>query len=167
MIKTAYAIVIALIVGAASFYGGMAYANSKNPSRTAQNFQRNGAGFPGGARQGAGRGANGGFVNGQVIKMDSNSITLQLNNNGGSKIVFFSDKTNVSKFAEGTKSDIAVGKNVMVTGTTNSDGSILAQTLQIRPEMPADLSGQNGQGGQNNPNGQGTQTPQANPSTNR
>ncbi|MEW6610236.1 MAG: biotin/lipoyl-binding protein [Patescibacteria group bacterium] len=55
---------------------------------------------------------------------------------GGSKIIILSDATKVTKTDEGTVNDLTVGTRVAVTGTSNSDGSVSAQTIQIRPQMP-------------------------------
>ena len=43
----------------------------------------------------------------------------------------------------GALSDVSVGQNIMANGKTNSDGSITAQTIQIRPAQP---QGQGSQG---------------------
>jgi hypothetical protein len=135
-----------LVVGVGSFYGGMKYAGSKNPQNS---FQRNGMLGANdqrtqGARTGAtnGNGARGnGFINGEIIKIDDKSITIK-SNDGGSKTVYISDKTTVSKSVDGAKNDMQIGGNVMISGTANTDGSIVAQVVQLRPAMP------------NNPNSQ-------------
>jgi hypothetical protein len=133
-------ILAVILAGGAAFYGGMTFAATKAPTGSRQGgqgqqgtFQRGagGAGFRGGAAGGA----NGGFTNGEVLSKDDKSITLKMRD-GGSKIVFYTNSTAMSKMAPATIADIAVGKQVMVTGTANSDGSITAQMLQLRPDMP-------------------------------
>lgn len=123
--------IIILVVGAGSFYGGMRYAQSK--ATTQQNAQAGGR-FQGlrGANGTGGNRAGGGFVNGSIIKQDDKSITLKLTD-GGSKIAYLTGTTNINKTATGTKADLIVGENVAVIGTANSDGSVIAQSVQIRP----------------------------------
>jgi hypothetical protein len=129
-------ILVAVIVGGGAFFWGMKYGESK------KSFGKNylGSGNMQGGPQMSGtprngNGQNGGFVNGSIISKDETSITVKLIN-GGSKIVFFADSTEFSKFASGASSDLEVGKSVTVTGKTNSDGSVTAQSIQIRPEVP-------------------------------
>ncbi len=133
--------VVVVLVGGGSFYGGMKYAQSKTPQRSAQgnfgNFQRSGAANMGGLR---GNGS-GGFTTGEVIAKDSSSITVKLND-GGSKIVFYSDATEVDKFAKGTAGDLQIGESVTVSGQANQDGSLTAQTIQIRLARPTAPLGQ-------------------------
>ena len=74
-------------------------------------------------------------TSGEIIAQDSQCLTLKLQDNG-SKIVFFSTSTQISKFDQGALSDLAIGKTVMVNGKENSDGAISAQTIQIRPALP-------------------------------
>lgn len=129
-------VILILIAAAGGFYGGMKYAGNKNPQK---NFLANGANFQG-MRQGGGNGSGNrtgaGFVNGEILKKDDKSITVKLPD-GGSKIVYLSDKAEISKSASGTPSDLEIGKQVMVNGTANSDGSITANLIQIRPQnMP-------------------------------
>ncbi|MFA5188784.1 MAG: hypothetical protein WC460_05470 [Patescibacteria group bacterium] len=134
-------IIIVLVVGAGAFYGGMVYAKSQKGSMAnSGRFQ----GFNAAGAQGSTRlAANGGAVSGQLLSQDDKSITLKLNN-GGSKIIFLSDTTQITKSVSGAVADLTTGENLMVSGTANADGSITAQTIQIRPSVPTD-SGQPGQ----------------------
>jgi hypothetical protein len=133
-------LVVAIIFGVGGFYGGMKYAQSKtssgNPS--GQNFQN----LTPEQRQQlsqnrAGRGGNGAnFLSGEVISKDQQSLTIKMPD-GSSKIVFYSDSTEVGKFVNGTPNDLEVGKTVTVNGAANQDGSIAAQSIQIRPATPS------------------------------
>ncbi|MBI3589113.1 MAG: hypothetical protein HY093_01720 [Candidatus Liptonbacteria bacterium] len=143
-------IAIALVVGGGAFYGGIKYAESKRPrggfprqdleqfcnlspeerQQKLQELDAKPSGFKG--RDGQ---RGGGSANGEIISKDDKSVTIKLRD-GGSKIVFFSDSTEITKSAEGTLSDLEIGKNISVKGTANSDGSITAQTIQLRPVNP-------------------------------
>ena len=84
-----------------------------------------GAGFRGG------NSTTTGFVSGEIISKDDKSITVKLRD-GGSKIVFFSDSTEITKFIDGTPTDLEVGKTITIDGTTNQDGSVTAKSIQLR-----------------------------------
>lgn len=143
-------IAVAVVVGGGSFFGGMKYAESKSPrSRISQADSQNlqnispeerqqrlqglganaGAGFRGGV--GGGQRSGGGFTAGEIISKDDNSVTVKLQD-GGSKIIFFSDSTSISNMTNGTKTDLEVGKQITVNGSINSDGSVTAQSVQLR-----------------------------------
>ena len=111
-----------------SFYEGMQYATSNTPAQSTRT-----GGFSG--TRGAGRGGNGGFITGEVLSKDDQGITVKMRD-GGSSIVFIGKTATVSKSATGSVDDITVGAQVMVAGSKNTDGSINAQSVQIRSELP-------------------------------
>ncbi len=125
-------IVIVIVVVAGAFYGGMLYSQSQRPSFANGRFGQGVANFNG-QRPNGQNGAS--VVSGQILSKDEQSITVQIRN-AGSKIIFLSDSTSVGKFVDGTAADLTVGENVMVNGTTNSDGSVSATSVQIRPATP-------------------------------
>ncbi len=118
-------IIVVVLIGAGSFYGGMQYQKSQQP--VPSQGQR-------GAGNGCGqRGAGGGFMSGEVLSKDAQSITVKLRD-GSSKIVFFASSTAVGKMDTGSIVDVVQGTQVTIVGTTNSDGSVTASNIQIRPE---------------------------------
>ncbi|MCX6751853.1 MAG: DUF5666 domain-containing protein [Candidatus Nomurabacteria bacterium] len=137
-------VVVGIIVLAGVFYGGMTYGKSQTSTQNlngfSANMQNRTGQFGANGRTGGNRGG-GGFVGGEIISKDDKSITVKIMNNdptatntiSGSKIIFFDTSTTVSKTATGSLTDLAVGTQVSVQGTTNSDGSVTAKTIQIRP----------------------------------
>ena len=129
----AIVIVSAVIVGGGSFYAGMKYDQSKNKKERQTRMQQFGGGN--GGPRGQQRAAGGGFASGEIISKDDKSVTVKLQD-GGSKIVFVSDSTAVMKSTQGSLGDVLVGGQVMATGSPNPDGSISAQSIQIRLAPP-------------------------------
>ncbi|KKQ70846.1 MAG: hypothetical protein UT33_C0015G0014 [Candidatus Peregrinibacteria bacterium GW2011_GWC2_39_14] len=129
--KIAAVAVGAVVLVGGVFYGGMKYGQSS--------FGGKAGGFGSGLNQTSierqvrsRMQTGGGFVNGEVLSKDDKSITIKLNN-GGSRIILLSGTTKVMKDSEGAIGDVAVGSNVMITGAVNADGSMNAQSIQIRP----------------------------------
>lgn len=117
------------IVGGGAFYGGMTYAKSQVPARG--QFTGNGQ-FPGGPGGGARAGANGGFTAGEIIAKDESGITIKMQD-GSTKIVLVGSGAQVMKSTTGSLDDLAIGTQVTITGSANSDGSVTAESIQIRP----------------------------------
>lgn len=117
--------VAVVVLAGGTFYGGMAYGKT----RTAASFQQMRGNFQGGNRGGAQGGAP---ISGEILSKDDKSITLK-SRDGGSKIVFLSDSTMITKSVAATLDDLAVGTNVSVMGKAGSDGTVSAQSIQIRP----------------------------------
>lgn len=85
-------------------------------------------------RNGAGavRINGGGMVAGELLKKDDGSLSIKLRD-GSSKLVLTTPSTETLKMTTGTLEGLNIGENVIVSGTQNSDGSVTAQTVQIRP----------------------------------
>jgi len=127
-------IVVLVLVAVGAFFGGTKYGKSKSLSSFAnrQGFpQENGEGMAsGGNRLGAGTS----LVQGEVIAKDEKSITVKLKD-GGSKIVFYADSTEISEFVSGSIDSVIIGESIVANGSSNDDGSITAKSIQIRPEI--------------------------------
>lgn len=140
-------IAVAVVVGGGAFYGGMKYvqgsgagargqfsrSNFQNlsPEERQQRFQELGANGAGG--MGARGGMNsGGFTAGEIISKDASSVTIKMQD-GSTKIVLVGSSTQVMKSTTGSFNELTTGANVTVMGTVNSDGSVTAQVIQLRP----------------------------------
>lgn len=118
------AVVLAVLLMICCYYLG--YQNGKSSVTPSGQFAGAGAKFA--------RNNSVGMVNGSVLSMDNSSITVKMRD-GSTKIVLYSPSTLVLKSTTGTTSDVSTGSQVMVQGKTNSDGSVTANTIQIRPDM--------------------------------
>ena len=161
-------IIVVLVIG-----GGLAYASFRQSTKSngstdiagANGYNRSGGLNNGGQPQnGTGStarrgGANGNFARGKIISKDDTSLTVQSSDNGGSKIVFYSSDTKIMKLQDAAASDLAVGQTVMVQGKKNSDSTIAADSIQLRPADNNTNRPTNTAGAGNAQNGRG-QSPQ-------
>jgi len=125
-----------LLVGIIVFYGGFFYGKSSTKSAMGNRTQFT-SGQTGGRSsvnraQGGMRGN--GFVMGEILSKDTTGFIVKLMD-GGSKIIFTSASTTVLKTTPGSIADISIGTNVMVQGGVNADGSVTAQSVQIRNQQ--------------------------------
>lgn len=126
------AIVLIVAAGLGGFFGGIQYQKSQ-PRVSGQFAGRNFGGANGGAGFG-GQNTNFRPVRGQILNMNSNSLTVKLSD-GSTKIVVLSGSTTFVKSAAASQSDLKAGDTVNVVGTQNSDGSVTASDVQINPPM--------------------------------
>jgi hypothetical protein len=138
------AVLVAVLIAGGMFYAGMKYQIKKGFLQGAQRRGNMGnrQNVEGGQRNGnqpgrmAGNREGGGFASGEIIAKDEKSITIKMRD-GGSKIVFLSDATQIGKITTGVVGDLSSGLEVMVNGKSNPDGSLNAENVQIRPAQLA------------------------------
>jgi hypothetical protein len=126
------AAVVALILGFGIGYYAPHHANARGGNAMfGANGQRGAFTF---SNAPGGRGMTGGsgLLSGTVAKEDSGSLTLNTRD-GSSHVVLFTPETTVSKSVSGSMQDVSVGSDVIVSGTTNADGSLSAASIQLRP----------------------------------
>ncbi len=125
-------IIGAVVFGAGGYYAGTKHAGGSAGARqfaAGGNFRGGAGGATGAAVRG---GAGGGFVGGEIIAEDATSITVK-EQNGSTKIVLLGASSQITKSTSGSATDLSTGTSVIVTGEQNADGSMTAQTVQIRP----------------------------------
>jgi len=119
---------VTIAIAGGSFFGGLVLGYFKAGQG---NFSRTGQGST--IRKNIGMGGN--LIVGQILSLEGNTLTVKLQT-GGSKIVLLSDITKVLKSTDTTKEELLTDKNITVTGKTNSDGTVTADTIQIRSDVP-------------------------------
>ncbi|MCL5666195.1 MAG: hypothetical protein M1383_00235 [Patescibacteria group bacterium] len=125
--------IIAVVFGGGGFFGGMQYQKSKAPA-VGQGFGSLSAAQ---RQQFANRSGNGSrnfgnFTGGQIIAKDDKSITVKAQD-GSTRIVLYTGSTQINKPVDVDASQLNTDDNVIVTGATNSDGSVTASNIQVRP----------------------------------
>lgn len=125
--------VVALIAAGIAFFGGIQFQKYQTRSTFSQfaNGQNRINRMGGMMGQNGNRGF-GGAVVGEIAAIDNDSLTIKLPD-GSSKIVNLSQSTTFSKTDTASKDELKTGIRVAAIGSTNSDGSISAQNIQINP----------------------------------
>jgi hypothetical protein len=133
--------VVVIAVGVGCFFGGRATVSTtaKVPAGFPTSGAMSGSGAQGAYGAYAGRGGRGGgnMVIGSIIANDGTTITVKTSN-GSTKMVLFSGSTTISKTETGSASDLKVGQEVSVTGSTNTDNTVTATRISVgRLQGPA------------------------------
>ena len=137
--KTIVAGVAVVVAAGAGFLGGMQYQKTKVVANFRGNFAQgqmngiNGQTRATGTRTGSGmqQGMRGMIV-GEVTAKDDKSLTVKLTD-GSSKIVVLSGSTTYALSSEASLDKIAIGSKISAFGTSNSDGSTTATSIEINP----------------------------------
>ncbi len=134
-------VAVAVVFAGAGFWGGMTYAANVAPA-TSKLPGAGGVTFR--TRDGSGGGPFGSATIGTVIKTGNGSFNVQLPNSTstgattGTKLVLVSASTQVDELQSVPASNVRVGQTVTVAGSANSDGSITASSIMIRPATARD-----------------------------
>lgn len=128
-------ILAALLAGGAGFYGGTVYQKTRPVTLGGRSSQFVRGQFPGGS--GSNRpGGNQGMrpVSGVISAVDDSGVTVKLPD-GSSKIIILTGMAKINKTESSDKSALVTGQNITVFGTSNSDGSIVAETVNVGGEL--------------------------------
>ncbi|KKU82256.1 MAG: hypothetical protein UY10_C0039G0006 [Microgenomates group bacterium GW2011_GWA2_47_8] len=82
----------------------------------------------------------GGALTGEVTAKDDKTLTIKLSD-GSSKIVILADTTTYRTSTETGLDKVEVGTKVAAYGTTSTDGTTVATSIEINPQMFGRLSG--------------------------
>ncbi len=123
-------IIIAIVLAGVSFYSGLKYSQGKNPTFDRASLGQRSPQLGGNNVLGNNR-TMGGMVSGEILSIDDKSLTIK-SQDGGSRLVFLSASTTISKMTSGSTGDLVIGSNVSINGSNNTDNSINAQMIQIR-----------------------------------
>jgi len=125
--KIIVGIISVIIIAGVAFYSGIMYQKSTISVRgqfTGNLSDSKNIGIRGNV--------GGGFTAGEIISKDATSITIKMQD-GSTKIILVTENTQVIKSSSGLLDDLTIGTDITITGATNSDGSITAKSVQIRP----------------------------------
>jgi type V secretory pathway adhesin AidA len=123
-------IFLIIFIGGICFYGGMKYSEQNKKTPDFKNLQ-NTEGF---SKTRPAEDSRGGIINGEIIDQDETKIIIK-SADQGSKIIFLSEKTIISKTVEANLNDLQIGKKIMISGKTNEDGSITAESIQLASDL--------------------------------
>lgn len=127
------AVVMLFVGGGGGFYGGMTYQKGKQPAFPGGTFRVGNFNGNGAARnRGGATFIGGGAVRGTVTSISGTTVTVK-EANGSSKLVILGGSTAITKSASAAASDVTVGQTIAAFGTSNSDGSVTASTIQLNP----------------------------------
>ncbi|MDR3571486.1 MAG: DUF5666 domain-containing protein [Candidatus Pacebacteria bacterium] len=133
-------------LASAVIFGGIGYYVGST-STTGQATTVSGAGKTFVTRGAYGGGAGVGATIGTVIQTGSGTFTIQLpastssTATTGTKLVLVDNSTQVQELQSVPTSNIQTGQMVTVAGITNSDGSITASNVMIRPSTSRNGAG--------------------------
>ncbi|MCJ7543799.1 MAG: DUF5666 domain-containing protein [Phycisphaerae bacterium] len=144
------AVLVVLLVGGGSFYGGMVFERSRQTNLQAQFFAGRGfseggqiplGGIPPegfgqftGPNESGGQGVIGRGANGTIESLEGDTLTLSTAQD--QTTVLLTDQTVINRFVAGERGDLQPGAQVTVLGERDDSGRITATTIQILSDAP-------------------------------
>ena len=134
-VRIAVGVLVLVLVAGGSFYGGTVYGRGQAQAagsarlRAARGTDGGAAGQFAAGQRGAGQG---GMLFGQIQDIGDGTLTIT-DNSGAQRKVQVTDTTLIQKQASVTLADLQTGESVIVSGSTGSDGSITARSVQVAP----------------------------------
>jgi len=130
-------IIVFVMVGVSGFFSGLKFGQLKGslvggmpPGGDQASFGQPST-FGGSTVNNRQRGAGGVFVDGEIVSVDDKSLTVKMPDSG-SRTIYWSDSTIITKSDSGSVGDLTVGTQVMITGTS-ADSTTTAKSIQILP----------------------------------
>lgn len=127
----ALAIVLAIALAGGGFVAGMTVGSSRAEAPATPSA--GGRGGPGAAIRQAPGAQQGRTLNGQVLNVGEGTLTIQLGQEQGSRIVLVAPSTRVVRTTETDVAlrDLRPGDRVTVVGQENTDGTVNAQAVVV------------------------------------
>lgn len=141
IVKIVLGVLLAVVIAAGSFYGGMIYGESQAQAEFPALGDAGGIpggqgqfGAPPGGQAGLDReqlaGAQGGSLFGEIQSIGSGELTI-VDQSGQQVQIYVTDTTLIQKQAEVTLADLQEGETVAISGSQGTDGSITARMVQV------------------------------------
>lgn len=136
---------VVLLIGSGTFYGGFLYGKSQ--LAFSSGFSGRNSAFPGRNTDGSARSRDGqgqamgsrdvnrgnqDSVFGEVLSKNDTSITVKTPN-GGSRIVYVSDKTSTGVSDSTALANVSVGQEIMASGAGGNEGALVAHMILVYP----------------------------------
>jgi hypothetical protein len=130
-------IVLVVAAGVGGFFGGRMSGGSSTVATQAtgtfgpgRDTSGSGGVSTGGERPTGDMAVGGGMTAGTIVDKDDSSITVQTED-GNTSIVFYSASTTISETSDASSDALVKGETVMITGSSNTDGTLTATRIQV------------------------------------
>ena len=126
-------VILILLCSGIAFFGGYKYGQSKkggfNPTEMKKDMLE--GKMPTGNRNGSNGSGFGNQITGSISSISDGNFTVKMEN-GSSNIVYLSDNTYIGQMTQASKESLATGTQVLILGSSSTDGTFIAESVQIK-----------------------------------